>query len=159
RAIAKTDGAELTAIVARSADSRTVAQAAHPAVQIHSDYREMLARTDIDAVDVVLPSDLHHSIGLAVLESGKHLLIEKPMALTAAECDDVIARARAKGKVLGVGHEMRLASLWGKVKELIDTGAVGTPLYLLVELWRRPYRQGAGGWRYDRKRVGNWVLE
>jgi myo-inositol 2-dehydrogenase/D-chiro-inositol 1-dehydrogenase len=42
---------------------------------------------------------------------------------------------------------------------MIDAGAVGEPLYVLIELWRRPYRLGADGWRYDISRVGNWVLE
>jgi myo-inositol 2-dehydrogenase/D-chiro-inositol 1-dehydrogenase len=54
---------------------------------------------------------------------------------------------------------MRLSALWGKVKERIDAGAIGQPLYLLIELWRRPYRLGADGWRYDLRRVGSWVLE
>jgi myo-inositol 2-dehydrogenase/D-chiro-inositol 1-dehydrogenase len=58
-----------------------------------------------------------------------------------------------------VGHEFRLSSLWGKVKEMIDSGAIGEPKYLLIELWRRPYRLGADGWRYDIQRVGNWILE
>ncbi len=58
-----------------------------------------------------------------------------------------------------MGHELRLSSLWGKVKQLVDEGAIGEPLYALVELWRNPYRQGSAGWRYDLKRVGNWVLE
>ena len=46
-----------------------------------------------------------------------------------------------------------------KVKQLIDDGAIGDPLYALIELWRNPYRQGAGGWRYDISRVGSWILE
>ncbi len=61
--------------------------------------------------------------------------------------------------MLAVGHELRLSSLWGKMKELIDAGAIGDPLYVLIELWRRPYRLGSDGWRYDIRRVGNWVLE
>ena len=52
-----------------------------------------------------------------------------------------------------------MSSLWGKVKSLIDEGAVGEPLYAMIELWRKPYRIGSGGWRYDAGRVGNWILE
>src|SRR5262249_47344907 len=44
-------------------------------------------------------------------------------------------------------------------KQLLDAGAIGQPLYALVELWRKPYRLGADGWRYDIGRVGNWILE
>jgi myo-inositol 2-dehydrogenase/D-chiro-inositol 1-dehydrogenase len=61
--------------------------------------------------------------------------------------------------MLAIGHELRLSSLWGKVKQLIDEGFIGSPQYVLVELSRRPYRLGAEGWRFDINRVGNWILE
>jgi myo-inositol 2-dehydrogenase/D-chiro-inositol 1-dehydrogenase len=159
RAISQTSAAQLVAIAAHSPTSCDAARAGHPTADVVADYRQLLDRRDLDVIDVVLPSHLHHAVAKAVLESGKHLLLEKPMALTLADCDDLIAIAASKGKVLAVGHEMRLASLWGKVKEMIEAGAVGNPLYLLVELWRRPYRQGSGGWRYDQQQVGNWILE
>jgi myo-inositol 2-dehydrogenase/D-chiro-inositol 1-dehydrogenase len=159
RALARTPGAELVAVAAHSAASRDRARADHPAVRTYSDYTELLGREELDAIDVVLPSHLHHGAARAALEAGRHVVLEKPMALTVGQCDELIALARARGKVLAVGHEMRLSSLWGKVKEMIDAGAVGEPLYVLVELWRRPYRLGADGWRYDVSRVGNWILE
>ncbi len=159
RAIAKTTGAELTAIASRSETSRTAAQAAHPTARVYDDYRTLLSREELDVVDVVLPSHLHHPVGKAVLESGRHLLLEKPMALTLAQCDELIQLAQERNRLIAIGHEFRLSSLWGKVKEMTAAGAVGEPLYLLIELWRRPYRQGAEGWRYDIQRVGNWILE
>lgn len=159
RAIAQTAGAELTAVAAQSAATCEAARAAHPGAQVYDDYRALLARADLDVVDVVLPSHLHYEVSRAVLDAGKHLLLEKPMALELAHCDALIELARAKGKRLAIGHELRLSSLWGKVKEMVDAGAVGEPLYVLVELWRRPYRQGANGWRYDLGRVGSWILE
>ncbi len=159
RAIAKTPGAELAAIAARSEATRAAAREQFPAAQVYADYRELLAREQLDVVDVVLPSYLHTEVARAVLESGRHLLMEKPMALTVADCDALIRLAADKGRLLAIGHELRLSSLWGKVKEMIDAGAVGEPLYVLIELWRRPYRLGADGWRYDISRVGNWVLE
>jgi myo-inositol 2-dehydrogenase/D-chiro-inositol 1-dehydrogenase len=159
RAIAKTAGAELAAVAARSEASRAAAQTDHPGAAVYADYRELLRRDDIDVVDVVLPSDLHFEVGRAVLESGRHLLLEKPMALTAADCAALNALARRQGKRLAVGFELRLSELWGRVKEMIDAGAVGQPQYALIELWRRPYRQGSQGWRYDIRRVGDWILE
>jgi myo-inositol 2-dehydrogenase/D-chiro-inositol 1-dehydrogenase len=94
-----------------------------------------------------------------VLESGRHLLLEKPMCLTIGDCEALIALARARNLVLAVGHEMRVSTLWGKARDLIAAGALGDPLFVLVELWRRPYRLGADGWRYDIDRVGDWILE
>jgi myo-inositol 2-dehydrogenase/D-chiro-inositol 1-dehydrogenase len=159
RAIAKTPGAELVAIAARSEATRAAAREQFPAANVYADHRELLAREQLDVVDVVLPSYLHTEVARAVLESGRHLLMEKPMALTVADCDALIRLAADKGRLLAIGHELRLSSLWGKVKEMIDAGAVGAPLYVLIELWRRPYRLGADGWRYDISRVGSWVLE
>jgi myo-inositol 2-dehydrogenase/D-chiro-inositol 1-dehydrogenase len=159
RAIAATKGVRLQAICARSDDRRRQADSDYPGVRLYADYREMLAREELDAINVVLPSDLHFEVGQAVLESDRHLLLEKPMALQAQHCDAMIAAAQTRGLVLAVGHELRLSSLWGKAKQLIDDGAIGDPLYALIELWRNPYRQGAGGWRYDINRVGSWILE
>ena len=61
-AIAKTSGVELRAIAARSDASRSAAADAFPAAKVYADYRELLARPDIDVVDIVVPSYLHHEI-------------------------------------------------------------------------------------------------
>jgi myo-inositol 2-dehydrogenase / D-chiro-inositol 1-dehydrogenase len=159
RSIAAVSGAELTAICSRSEASRAQAAKDYPQAQVYADYRDMLSREALDVVDVVLPSDLHYVVANDVLAAGRHLLLEKPMALGIAECDELVKLAKQHGLVLAVGHELRLSSLWGKVKQLVDQGAIGEPLYALIELWRNPYRLGSEGWRYDLKRVGNWVLE
>jgi myo-inositol 2-dehydrogenase / D-chiro-inositol 1-dehydrogenase len=159
RAIKETERAELTAICARSEASQQRARDDHPHARIYADYRQMLAREELDLVDVVLPSDLHYEVGCAVLEAGRHLLLEKPMALSVEHCGELLTLAKKRDRLLAVGHELRLSSLWGKVKELVDAGAIGDPLYALIELWRRPYRLGSDGWRYDIQRVGSWVLE
>ncbi|MCA8984866.1 MAG: Gfo/Idh/MocA family oxidoreductase [Planctomycetaceae bacterium] len=158
-AIHKTPGAELVAIGARSEASCAAARAAYPEARVYAHYEELLADNSIEIVDIVVPSYLHHEIARQALEAGKHLLLEKPMAITLAECDDLIATARRHDRIFAVGHELRLSSLWGKVKELIEAGYIGEPQYALVELSRNPYRLGADGWRYDISRVGNWILE
>ena len=159
RAIVESPRAQLVAIAAHSEKSQAAARAAHPGIRVVGDYRELLADDSLEVIDVVLPSHLHHGVGRAVLESGKHLLMEKPMALDEAQCDDLLRCARERGRLIAVGHEFRLSSLWGRVKQMLDAGAVGELKYLLIELWRRPYRLGADGWRYDIQRVGNWILE
>jgi myo-inositol 2-dehydrogenase / D-chiro-inositol 1-dehydrogenase len=159
RAISECGESELVAIASRAPATQAEARTIHPGTEIVGDYREMLARTDIDVVDIVLPTDMHHEVGAAVLRAGKHLLLEKPMTPNLAHCDDLIKLAAQHKRLLAIGHEFRLSSLWGKMKEMIDAGAIGEPQYALIELWRNPYRQGAGGWRYDIKRVGNWILE
>jgi myo-inositol 2-dehydrogenase/D-chiro-inositol 1-dehydrogenase len=159
QAIAKTPGAELVAIAAKSEKTTRAAREAFPTATVYDDYRTLLKEADVELVDVVLPSYLHFEVGRAVLESGRHLLMEKPLALSVDDCRTLIDTARQRGKLLAVGHELRVSSLWGHVKQLIDGGRIGKPQYVLIELSRRPYRQGADGWRYDIERVGNWILE
>jgi myo-inositol 2-dehydrogenase / D-chiro-inositol 1-dehydrogenase len=159
RAIASIPEAELTAICTRSPENTAEAHRNHPEATIYVDYRELLEKEDVELCDIVLPSDLHYDVSKAVVDSGRHLLLEKPMTLSLERCRELIELAQARGRVLAVGHELRLSSLWGRVKELVDAGAIGEPLYVLIELWRRPYRPGSAGWRYDIQRVGNWILE
>jgi myo-inositol 2-dehydrogenase / D-chiro-inositol 1-dehydrogenase len=159
RVLSESRRTQLVAIAEQAPEQRAVAASQYPQAAIVADYRELLERPDIEVVDVVLPSHLHHPVGRDVLQAGKHLLMEKPMALTVSECRDLIDLARQKNLHLAVGHEFRFSSLWGTVKHLVDAGAVGEPQYALIELWRNPYRPGWDGWRYDLRRVGNWILE
>jgi myo-inositol 2-dehydrogenase/D-chiro-inositol 1-dehydrogenase len=156
--IRQTEGAELVSIAARSAETCAEAAKQYPDAATFRDYRQLI-KSDVDVVDIVLPTHLHHEVGMAVVNAGKHLLLEKPMALELGHCRDLIRAAEKNNRVLAIGHELRLSSLWGEVKRLVDAGVVGDPQYVLVELSRGPYRQGAEGWRYDIDRVGSWVLE
>jgi myo-inositol 2-dehydrogenase/D-chiro-inositol 1-dehydrogenase len=159
RAIAESAHAELAAIAVRSTARQAEAREQHPGVAVVADYHELLSRPDLEVIDVVLPTDLHFQVAADVLRAGKHLLLEKPMALKLTDCEELIRLAHERQRVLAIGHEFRLSSLWGRVKEMIDAGAIGEPLYALIELWRNPYRTGADGWRYNINRVGNWILE
>ncbi len=158
-AIAKTEGAELVAIADGSAESCQAARDEFPQTEVFSDYRELVERNDLDVVDIIVPNHMHHEIASAVIASGKHLLLEKPMCSTVEDCSDLIRQAKEAGRLLAVGHEFRLSSLWGKVYEMVQDGLVGEPQYALVELSRNPYRLGSDGWRFDIGRVGNWILE
>lgn len=158
-AIKVTEGVDLVAIAARSDSSIAAAKEVYPSADVYTDFNQLIARDDLDFVDVAVPSHLHHAVATAVLGSGKHLLLEKPMGVSLDECDDMIRLANEKKCLFAVGHELRLSSMWGKAKSMIDEGFIGDPLYALVELSRNPYRQGADGWRYDIDRVGSWILE
>jgi myo-inositol 2-dehydrogenase/D-chiro-inositol 1-dehydrogenase len=81
------------------------------------------------------------------------------MCLQLDQCEELIALAGQQQRHLVIGHELRLSSLWGRVKEMVDGGALGELRYGLIELWRNPYRLGSGGWRYNLEQVGNWILE
>ena len=159
RAIANAPGVQLTAIAANGPDSTAAAQAAAPDAFVTTDYRELVRRDDIDMLDIVVPNFLHVEIAEAGLRAGKHVLVEKPMAISLEECDRLVEAEKASGKRLSVGHELRVSDQWGRVKTEIDAGRIGAPTFVNVALFRNPYRSGADGWRYDRARVGSWILE
>src|SRR6266446_3956759 len=157
-AIVESNDFEIAAVCSQSEPSRQAASK-KLGVPTFADYRDLIARPDLDAVDIVLPTHLHREVAAAALEAGKHVLLEKPMTATRTDCLALIDLSRSNGKILYIGHELRHSTQWGRMRMLVEEGAVGTPLYATIDLWRRPYRLGAGGWRYDPKRVGNWILE
>jgi myo-inositol 2-dehydrogenase/D-chiro-inositol 1-dehydrogenase len=158
-AIRKAPGAELAAIACASEATAASARERYPDAAIHLDWRKLLADRSIDAVDIVVPNHLHAEIAVAALEAGKNVLLEKPMAGSIADCDRILEAVRRTGRVLSVGHEFRASTQWGLIHRLIREGEIGEPLYANVSLFRFPYRQGSGGWRYEPGRVGSWILE
>lgn len=149
----------LVAISAPTEATRAEAAKLYPDALIFADSLEMIAQAEFDIIDIVTPSHTHREIALAAMAKGRHVLLEKPMAITLDDCKAIVAGARDHGVQLAVGHELRLSSQWGEIKSIIDRGVIGEPQYVLVELLRKPYRTGASGWRYDQNRVGSWVLE
>ncbi len=159
QSIAMTEGARLAAIAAPSEASREEACKLYPEAQVFAGYQELLALDSIDMVDIVTPSHTHREIACAAFAAGKDVLLEKPMGISLQDCLEINEAATRHRRLLAVGHELRLSSQWGEIKRIIEAGTLGTPQYVLVELSRKPYRQGASGWRYDAARVGSWVLE
>ncbi len=88
----------------------------------------LLADPEIDAVSVCTANFTHAQITIAALKAGKHVLCEKPMAVTLAECEAMVAAAKESGKYLMIGQNQRLAMAHAKAKELIASGAIGRVL-------------------------------
>ncbi len=151
--------ASLVAICAPTEATRAEAQSLYPEARIFTDALDMIAQGGFDILDIVTPSHTHREIAIAALQAEFHVLLEKPMATTLEDCKAIANAAETSKGKLALGHELRLSSQWGEIKRIIDRGVIGEPQYVLVELLRKPYRQGAGGWRYDPARVGSWVLE
>ncbi|MBN9387935.1 MAG: Gfo/Idh/MocA family oxidoreductase [Chloroflexi bacterium] len=151
-------GTRLVALCAGSAESANQAEARW-GIPCDSDFQRFLERKELEAVIFSTPNYLHYSMTRQALEAGKHVLVEKPMSFTPEECDDLIALAARQQKVLFPGHEFRFFTLWESFKELLAGEAIGKPRYGSLELRRYPYNKGAGGWRHDPDRVGDWLLE
>lgn len=147
------------AITAPSEASRAEAAQLYPQALIFADALEMIAQADFDIIDIATPSHTHREIALAAMQKKKHVLLEKPMAITLDDCKAIVAGAQQHEVHLAVGHELRLSSQWDRIKAIIDAGTIGDPQYVLVELSRKPDRLGTSGWRYDQSHVGSWVLE
>lgn len=125
----------------------------------YQDYRQLIARPDIDAVVVCTPDQLHPEMTVAALEAGKHVLCEKPMAMTVEECRAMIDASRRTGKKLMVGQVCRYAPGFVKAKELIDSGEIGE-LFFVESEYAHDYSHisGADNWRKDPVRLRHPVL-
>jgi myo-inositol 2-dehydrogenase/D-chiro-inositol 1-dehydrogenase len=159
RSIADSVDGRLVAIAARSDASAGAAQADFPNATVHREWEALIHDPAIEAIAIAAPNHLHAPIAVAALEAGKHVLVEKPMANTLADCDRIVAAARRSKGQLSVGLQCRLSPQWGRIRALIGDGTVGRPQHVHISLFRHPYRQGSDGWRYDRARVGSWILE
>jgi len=93
----------------------------------HTDYRELLARPDIQAVIVATPEYAHADQVEAAASAGKHVLCEKPIAPTLAEADRMIAACACAGTHLLVGHSRRFTRRYMEIRTAIDRGEIGTP--------------------------------
>lgn len=94
----------------------------------YSSYEALLADTQIEAVSICAANHAHAEISIAALKAGKHVLCEKPMAVTLEECEAMVAAAKESGKYLMIGQNQRLAKAHAKAKELIEQGAIGKVL-------------------------------
>ncbi len=159
KSIGEIADARLAAVASHSRESVELAQRENPGIAGYTDYRKLIEDPAVEIVDVVVPTHLHTEIAVAALEAGKPVILEKPMAPTVSDCDAIIAASKRSGAVLSIVHEMRVSPQWAAIKRIIDEGGIGTPQYAMLNLFRFPYRNGAGGWRYNRDTVGSWVLE
>ena len=93
----------------------------------HARYEELLADARVEAVDVSLPHNLHYPVVRAALAAGKHVLVEKPLALTSQECVDLIELASAAGLKLSVAENTRFVTAYLAAERLIAAGELGEP--------------------------------
>jgi len=89
------------------------------------DYKELLARKDVDGVFLMTRDPLHEEMGVAALKAGKAVYLEKPMAITIEGCDRLLEAAYRSGAKLFLGHNMRYMPVVLKMKEIIDAGLIG----------------------------------
>jgi predicted dehydrogenase len=101
-----------------------------PGVDVTPDFQTILENPDVEAVVLTTPADGHFSQSKKVLEAGKHVLVEKPLAQTSAECRELIELAASRKKVLMVGHTFLYNAAVRKLKEYLQAGELGEVYYL-----------------------------
>ena len=95
--------------------------------QGYTEYRTLLADPHIESVDITLPHHAHYEVAKAALEQGKHVLIEKPMAATSAQCLELIALARERGLTFTVAENTRFVGAYLAAARMLRAGELGTP--------------------------------
>ena len=121
----------------------------------YDDFDELLEDPDVDAVDIITPHYLHAPMTIAALEAGKHVSVQKPMALTIAEADAMIDAAERMGKLLRVIDNYRFHPPFVRAKQILESGGIGEPMSVRIKTasgtapngWEIP--QSSHQWRSD----------
>ena len=117
--------------------------------------REELVSPDIDAVCICLPSGLHYEAALFCIKNKKHVVIEKPIALTSEQANDIIKVAEKHGVFVSVMSQLRYTDAVKKVKQIVDSGKLGriTLGNAIMKYWRSPEYYALSDWR------GTWEMD
>ncbi len=128
--------------------------------RVYSDVSEVAADPDISLVSLCTPDDTHEHYAIAVLEAGKNLLLEKPVALSLDSAERIRAAAERTGRRVAVGYEMRINPAVAKVRELVASGALGEIHAFSLQQYRKPFRRDKWQkWIQARERSGGLIVE
>ena len=124
----------------------------------YTNYQDLLRDPNVDAVVIATPHHLHTPIVKAAASAGKHILLEKPMAPTLAECDQILRATRQSRVSLMLGHINHFVPAYAKAKEILESGELGDIVYghsLMAKPWLNPNRRD---WHLDRRKGGGmWM--
>ncbi len=132
--------------------------------RVFTDYRDLLALPDVDLVEILLPHHLHHQATLDAAAAGKHISLQKPMALSVAQADEMIAAAEKAGVIFKVFENFIFYPPVQRAKALIEAGEIGEPLTIRIKsnsgtsptMWDVP--ADAWAWRFDAEQCGGGPL-
>ena len=152
--VKQTPGASVK-VVAEPREDQTAALAElHQDVDFVADYRDALARDDVQVVIGTLPHWLHHQAGLDAAAAGKHIFMEKPTAVWASEAEEMLDAAKSAGVKLMTAHTQRYYPAVKAMKDLIDSEDLGSVI-MTYDVWHKrysPYQRPE--WMLDRARGG-----
>ncbi len=156
--IANTPGAQLVAVC--DIDEGVKKYLPEPDIPFYHHHQDLLAETTADVVNICTPNYLHCTQAIDVLKTGRHAIVEKPMALSVSECDAMIAAASASGKIIFAVKQNRYNPPVQAVKQLIDSGTLGRIFLVQVNcFWNRSdayYAQS--NWRGSKEQDGGCLF-
>lgn len=147
---------ELIAICAKEQDNPQAFAKKHDIEKAYSDYTELAENKEIEAVSICTPTSLHMPMARLMLEHGKHVLVEKPLALNANECEQLIEAASKNKRKLQVGNMWRFHPEVQFVKSVIDSGLIGK--IVKAKSYGIHVNWGPGRWFIDKKLAGGGML-
>lgn len=161
-ALYRARGCELVAVMSRNETKAASFAKRHGAKRYYTRYEDLLADDEVNAVYVATPPHVHAEQVIASARAGKHVMCEKPMAMTLAECDEMIHTADQCSVQLMVAYYRRTFPAVLKIEELIDTGRIGRPTQIRTEVaglfkpaaddelpWRVDPTVSGGGFMWD----------
>jgi predicted dehydrogenase len=113
----------------------------------YADFQQLLADPNVDAVVIATPEHLHYEMFMAALKAGKNIYVEKPLAHTIEQGQEMVAAAEKSGKVIQVGTQNRSNSLYQRAKEMVGEGMIGDTHYVRA-FWYRNSLDDDPAWRY-----------
>ena len=128
-------------------------------VHIYSDADEMIEKEGFDIADICLPTFLHKDFSIKLLRAGKHVICEKPMALSSTDCEEMIAAARAAGRRFMIGHVLRFSPEYIYLKECINDSRFGALDNLYMDRHSVYPTWGAGNVFADNSKTGGCTLD
>lgn len=129
-----------------------------PDLKIYGDESQLIA-ADLDAIFIATPNFTHVPLALQVISSGKHLFLEKPIGITAQECRGLLAAAEASDRLVMIGHELRYSPYFGRIRALVQEGAVGQPHLVWCREFRGPFQKKSRDWIEDSRRSGGALVD
>jgi predicted dehydrogenase len=137
----------------------SLAAAARFGIENIDDVEELLRRDDVDMVYVATPPFLHHAQAMAALEAGKHVIVEKPLAMTVRQADELIAAARQRDRLLAANLMQRYNPLFDVVSRLVQARVLGEVLHGTFENYASDENLPAEHWFWDRGKSGGIFVE
>jgi predicted dehydrogenase len=126
-------------------------------MRTYRNYEEVAADPDVEAVDICLPTSLHLPAALAALRAGKHVLVEKPMALDVAQCEQMIEAAKKAGKILMVAQVVRFWPDYAAARDILRSGRLGPVKTALFQ--RKCAAPAWGKWLKDAGKSGGGAFD